>query len=147
MAIEPTAAAQLPTACMKRRTMRALILFTLENDVRKLYLHCQGREGAISAAILLPESSSVSMIVVDGKEAAPSTGSTPYRYLVYKGLGKEGFDLVFETSSRSPLDCSLVDRSMGLPEVPGFNTAYPANVIPGPDYNSNTIQVMKHYRF
>jgi hypothetical protein len=121
---------------------------SLDNGHRKVWLHCQAREGAITARMTFSKSSPITRIVVDGKEGSPE-GSRTWEGLsfYYRGLPKEGFDFMVELPSGSPLDCNLVDRSIGLPEVRGFNTAYPADVIPGPDYNSNTIQVTKHYRF
>lgn len=120
---------------------------TVENGERKVYLHCQARQDAISAKILFPESSPVDKIVVDGKEALPSNGKKGFVYFSYKGLAREGFDLVLETGTTSPLELTLLDRSLGLPVVPGFNIVYPTGIVPGPDYNSNTVQVIKHYRF
>ena len=121
---------------------------SLEKGNRKVWLHCQAREGAINARITFSKGSPVTCLFVDGKEWMP-TGPRTWDGLTfyYRGLPKEGFDFIVELPSGAPLDCALVDRSMGLPEVKGFNTAYPADVIPGPDYNSNTIQVTKHYRF
>jgi hypothetical protein len=118
---------------------------TVEGGLRKVTLHCQGRANAISARISLSDSCPASKIFVDGKEVAGKTDK--YHYLVYKGLEKEGFDFMLEVDPKSPLDLSVADRSLGLPIVPGFNTAYSSTVIPGPDYNSNTIQVTRHYRF
>jgi hypothetical protein len=121
---------------------------TLENGMRKVYLHCQAREDALSARILFSDSCPVYTIMVDGKEWPRAVDrKSEYHSFNYKGLAKEGFDLILAISPKSPLDCWLTDRSLGLPEVKGFNTAYPADIIPGPGYNSNTIQVVKHYRF
>ncbi|HEX9508962.1 MAG TPA: M28 family peptidase [Puia sp.] len=121
---------------------------TLENGQRKVWFHCQARAGVLAVQMIFSDSSPVHRIVVDGKEALATTSRTEgYRVFSYKGLGKEGFDFMLEIPPASPLDLTLVDRSLGLPVVNGFNTTYPADVIPGPDYNSNTIQVVKHYRF
>ena len=121
---------------------------TLEDGRRKVWFHCQARAGAIAAQIVFSDSSAVHRIVVNGKDAPAVTDRmTEYHVLSYKGLAREGFDFMVEASPSSPLDLTLVDRSLGLPVINGFNMAYPADVIPGPDYNSNTVQVIKHYRF
>jgi len=121
---------------------------TLEDGKRKIWLHCQAREGAIAAQILFSDSTPVHALVVDGKKLPDTVGhAAGYRVLSYKGLSGKGFDFMVEVPAGASLQLMLVDRSLGLPVVNGFNTTYPADVIPGPDYNSNTIQVFKHYRF
>ena len=121
---------------------------TLEDGKRKIWLHCQAREGAIAAQILFSDSTPVHRMTIDGKDLRDTASNgAGYRVLSYKGLAKEGFDFEVEVPAASQLNLMLVDRSLGLPVVNGFNTTYPANVIPGPDYNSNTVQVLKHYRF
>ncbi|HWK04207.1 MAG TPA: M20/M25/M40 family metallo-hydrolase [Puia sp.] len=121
---------------------------TLEDGKRKVWLHCEARAGAIATQILFSDSSPVHRIVVDGKDLpATSNRTAEYSFFSYKGLGKEGFDFMVEVPATSPLDLTLVDRSLGLPVIKGFNMAYPADIIPGPGYNSNTVQVIKHYRF
>jgi hypothetical protein len=119
---------------------------TLENGVRKVYFHCQCREEAIAARVMLVDSCVASRIVVDGKEVVLPAGRDR-QSLTYKGLEKEGFDFILELGLKSPIDLVLVDRSLGLPDIKGYTMTYPADIIPGPDNNSNTIQVMKHYRF
>lgn len=118
---------------------------TVEGGLRKVTLHCQGRAGAISARISLSDSCPAGRIIVDGKEVAGKADK--YHSLEYEGLAAEGFDFMLEIDPRAPLDLSVADRSLGLPIVPGFNTAYSSTVIPGPGDNSNTVQVTKHYRF
>jgi hypothetical protein len=40
----------------------------------------------------------------------------------------------------------LMDRSMGLPIINGL-TEYPEDIIPGTDFNCNTLAVRKHFSF
>lgn len=119
---------------------------TIENGVRKVYFHCQGREEAIAARVILADSCVASRVVVDGKEVVLPAGRDG-QSLMYKGLSKEGFDFMLELGEKIPIDLVLVDRSLGLPDIKGFTMGYPVDIIPGPDNNSNTIQVARHYRF
>jgi hypothetical protein len=126
---------------------------TLVNGNRELYLHCQPqRDDVISAVMVLDGKDSINRIIVDGKEVAisPKKGSNDknsLHYLVYKGLSPDGFDVMFGINPKSPFELDLFDRSMGLPILQGLNTSYPRGIIPGPGDNSNTTQVIKHYRF
>lgn len=136
-----------PTVTLEKDTLEK---DTRGDEMRRIYLHCRAREGAVSIRFRLSDSCFANRIVVDGKEAMlynPKSWLQNYRSLTYNGLPKEGITVMFEIEPGRPFSMELVDRSMGLPEVQGFNTAYPAGIIPGPDENSNTIQVAKHYRF
>ncbi len=126
---------------------------TLADGNRELHLHCQAqRDGVISVSMILDGKDSVKRIVVDGKEIGASPirkpgGKKSFRYFEYEGLGPDGFDVVFGIDPKSRLELDLFDRSLGLPPIQGLNTTYPLGIIPGPGDNSNTIQVVKHYRF
>jgi hypothetical protein len=121
---------------------------TLEAGVRKLRLHCLSRLGVVSARMLFSEGGLPLVVKVNGKEVAekdrPKTGWTT---LEYKGLGAEGVDIECWTSPGRPFEFYLLSRSMGLPEIKGTNTSYPADIIPGPGDHSNTTQVAKRYVF
>jgi len=122
---------------------------TVEGEWRHLYLHCQaGREEAISMLLALDPKDSITQMKVDGKEVAQKAGEKrAFYYLKYMGLAPEGFDLEFRAVPGQPVEIFAMDRSMGLPVVPGFNTLYPKGIIPGTGGNSNTLQVAGHYRF
>lgn len=126
---------------------------TLAGGNRELHLHCQAqRDGVISVSMVLDSKDSVNRIVVDGKAIGASSVKKPgsgksFRYFEYKGLGPDGFDIVFGIDPKSAFELDLFDRSLGLPVIQELNTTYPLGIIPGPGDNSNTTQVVKHYRF
>jgi hypothetical protein len=120
----------------------------VENAVRKLSLHCQARAGTVSVHMALDQPASALDIVVDGKRVAQEDpGKDPhYRWLDYKGVPDEGFDVVFELDPGKAFGLTVISRAMGLPAIQGFN-GYPPDVIPGPGQFSNTTMVVKHYAF
>jgi hypothetical protein len=75
----------------------------------------------------------------EAKSPAP-TGA--YATLLYYAPGAAGVQLEIETAGPGAFELIAVDRSLGLPAVPGIQPL-PATMIPAPGYNSFTTQVKK----
>lgn len=134
-----------------------IIKDTVEGSTRKLMLHLTSSRNALSMDILFSSKNIPRNISINGKHvelAAPVdvdakilsiSGNDKYDGIAYYGLDSTGINLDFEISN-SKTEIVLIDRSLGLSGIKGF-TGYAANVIPGPDRNSNTIQVVKRFSF
>ncbi|MGI4821488.1 MAG: hypothetical protein ACRYFV_09785, partial [Janthinobacterium lividum] len=68
-----------------------------------------------------------------------------YSTLLFYAPGAGGVPLEVETTEPGDLELMVVDRSLGLPSLPGVQ-ALPATMIPAPGYNSFTTQVLKRFR-
>ena len=99
--------------------------------------------------INISDSSNVTAISMDGNKLAVSAegSNTSFKSIGYTGVTSNGFDVIFEMEVGKKLDIVVNDRSIGLPIVPGFNTTYPADIIPAQGTNVNTIQVRKSFVF
>jgi len=124
---------------------------TLEDNVRKLYLHCRSAREAISMWIFIDNKNPAMSIKINNQEETrmhveSSQMDTKYTRVDFYGLTNDGFDVLFEVTPGIPFEITLIDRSMGLPEIMGYSH-YPANIVPGVDWNSNTTQVKKRFVF
>jgi Peptidase family M28 len=121
---------------------------TIDNGNRILTLHCHATPGAVSVNMILDEKNPATDIIVNGrKPIAEKPGQKQtFRRLDYQGVTEDGFDVLFLLDPKKPFGLDLISRSMGLPEVQGFN-GYPPGIIPGPGTLSNTTRVTKHYVF
>jgi hypothetical protein len=98
--------------------------------------------------INIDDSSKVNAISINGnRQTVSGEGNTSLKSIGYTGVTNSGFDVVFEMPADKKLDIVVTDRSIGLPVIPGFNTAYPADIIPAQGTNVNTIQVKKSFSF
>jgi hypothetical protein len=127
-------------------------------STRKLSLRLNSARNAISMNILISSDNFPKNIFVNGRQAdfssfsdkdskvSYSLANQKFYKIAYYGLTRDGVILDLETSTGKKTDIVLIDRSMGLDSVKGF-TAYPKDIIPGPDRASNTIQVVKSFSF
>jgi hypothetical protein len=139
--VAPLLPINAPTAVVKKDT--------IENNVRKLTIHCQSMRQAISMGLEMEESNLPSDMVLQGP--AGGTGNKAitkgsYRRVNYFGLDNAGFDVMFEIKPDVPFTVTLTDRTMGLPELKEFRD-YPDHIIPATDWRANTIQIVKKYVF
>ncbi len=125
-----------------------IIKDTLENQIRKLIIHFNSsRENVTSINIALKDKCRINAVSVKGKvaKAEEDDKAAIYRNISYTGLTSNGFDVFFEIDEGKKLDMIVSDRSIGLPQIPGFNTGFPGDIIPAPGANSNTTQVGKRF--
>lgn len=115
---------------------------TIENNTRKLMLHCQTLRKATSFQLDMSGENLPVNLLINGKSVADGN----YSYLNYVGLDSLGVDLELDLRPGIPLEIIITDKSIGLPVLNGYKS-YPTNAIPGALYNSNTTQVAKQYRF
>jgi len=123
---------------------------TSSGTYRTVALHINAaREKVVYVNITISDSSKVSSILIDGNRYVVSgkENDPTFRSIAYTGLTSNGFDVVFEMETGKKLEILVNDRSIGLPVVPGFNTAYPNDIIPAQGTNANTIQVKKRFVF
>lgn len=124
----------------------AVISDTISDGKRNVMVHfTPGREQVTAINISIADSSNVSAISVNGKKGQKIGDN--YRGLAFTGVTAAGFDVLFEMELDKKLAITMSDRSIGLPDVPGFNTKYPPDIIPASGGNSNTTQVSKHFVF
>ncbi len=128
-----------------------LIKDTVANNRRKLLVHFQSNRDAVWMRVAMGENNPATNIEVNGKKTGTiKHKSLPdadeYTLLVYFGLSKGGFDVLFEVAPSLPFEITLIDGSLGLPHINGYKD-YTANVIPGVGWNSNTTQVSKRFVF
>lgn len=116
---------------------------TIENNMRKLTLHCKSSREATSFQLgFSGDQQPASLMRINGK----SVVSGNYSYMNYVGLDSLGAYLELEMKPGTPIDIVITDKSLGLPQLNDYQP-YAANVIPGALFNSNTTQVAKRYRF
>jgi hypothetical protein len=124
---------------------------TLVNNTRKLTVHFQPqREGVVSMRIDIADSSRSIYVRINEKEPIPffkNTEPLKVETIGFNGVTNQGYDVLFDIPVGRKLSITVTDRSIGLPLIKDFSTAYPADVIPGPDSNSNTVRVSKRFVF
>jgi Peptidase family M28 len=130
-----------PTAVVKKDTM--------ENNVRKLTIHCHSTRDAIAMSLEIEESNLPVSISLHGP--AGGTGNKElkkgeYWKVNYFGLDSTGFDVTFELKPGDHFAISLNDVTMGLPDLKEMRD-YPEHIIPSTDWTANTTQVRKKYVF
>jgi len=122
---------------------------TVEDDVRQLSLHVQSNREAIMMWIVLDNENPATKIKInneDGERINFETSEGPIKNVEFAGLTNDGFDVLFEVTPGMPFEITLIDRSLELPEIMGYSH-YPANILPGTGWNSNTTQVKKRFVF
>jgi hypothetical protein len=122
---------------------------TVSEGKRKLVLNLFSQRNAISMQVFISRSAALQHVWINGVPVTTEkfySDTSAYYSLNYAGLDKEGITISMETKLQSPFIITLIDRSLGLTEETGY-TKYPADMIPGPGSNSNTVQVVKRFRF
>lgn len=112
---------------------------------RRLVLHVGSARGAGGLLLTLRPASALRAVEIDGREAklggadASQTskkreqGSGDRWSSLYLGLPATGIDVAVELASDTPLEVVAVDRSWGLPDVPGSRfEPRPPSLMPAP---------------
>ncbi|MEO6547628.1 MAG: M20/M25/M40 family metallo-hydrolase [Ferruginibacter sp.] len=123
---------------------------SLDKGNRKLTVHFNSaRENVNFVDIAIGGSGIVNNAIINGKGIPPNGGDgiVGIHQINYLGVNSKGFDVLFEMEGAAKLDFMVSDKSNGLPTISGFDTRYPADIIPAAGSNSNTTQVAKHYIF
>jgi Peptidase family M28 len=123
-----------------------------ESDARQLRLRILSPRGANSLAVYVDSKAEVVAASVDGKPAAGESPAARARRsswgLVYTGLPREGFELVLSFKADEPLRLRVVDRSAGLPQVPGASyRPRPEYIIPAPHPLNDSTLVSRTFVF
>ncbi|HEX8657420.1 MAG TPA: M20/M25/M40 family metallo-hydrolase [Hymenobacter sp.] len=103
------------------------------------------RPGVVSVRLQLPPS--VRTLRVAGHVVPQEQGPTPastHATLLFYAPGPAGVLVEVETAGPGAFEFVAVDRSLGLPALPGIQSL-PATMIPAPGYNSFTTQVKKSF--
>lgn len=138
----PVLALMPPTAVVTKDTSSGIY--------RTVAVHFNAvREKVDFVSLVISDSSKVSAIIIEGSKYVVSgkENNNNFRSIAYTGITSNGFDIVFEMETGKKLDILVNDRSIGLPVVAGFNTAYPIDIIPTEGTNANTVQVKKRFEF
>ena len=121
---------------------------TVYDNRRELTLRCAPtRKDVNTMGLIFDDSTHLLHIAVNGKEPESpdqTNGNQTIKYLTLFGVPKAGFDVKLEIKAGSGLGLELMDRSMGLPGIKNL-TEYPEDIIPGTDFNCNTVMVRKHF--
>jgi Peptidase family M28 len=88
----------------------------------------------------------VSILAEKPENTEQNNHLSPPNYIVFCAPPSEGFVLTVHLRAGENLGMYLMDRSMGLPIIKGL-TEYPEDIIPGTDFNCNTLMVRKHFSF
>jgi hypothetical protein len=126
-----------------------ILIDTVSDGKRKLVLNLFSQRDAISMQVFISRSAALQHVWINGVPVTTErfySDTSAYYSLNYAGLDKEGITISLETKLQSPFSLTLIDRSLGLMEETGY-TKYPTQMVPGPGSNSNTVQVVKHFRF
>ena len=105
-----------------------------------------GRPDVVSLRLMWPQSAHV--LGIAGHALAPlpePAAADKFTTLLYYVPGPDGVTLEVETAKPGDFRLLAVDRSLGLPTLPG-SPPLPATMIPAPGYNSFTTQVLKTFR-
>lgn len=122
-------------------------------DARALNLSITpAREGVNLLLLLDPEAELLSAVVngkrVGGDGPGPGGRAALSRSIQYWAVPDEGLTLTLEVRARRPLKLSVVERSYGLPEIPGpAIRPRPDHLMPTPFPNSDATLVGKSYTF
>jgi hypothetical protein len=118
---------------------------TTIEGVRRISVHCTAAAGTVSVKLVLSNGICVG---VDGRPAPVSHPARSGPELNYIGIPDNGFDAGFELKEAAGghFEIEAIGRTIGLEGVAGFK-GYPENVIPGPGYQSNSVQVARRYSF
>lgn len=123
-----------------------------EGDARQLRLRIASPRDANGLAVYVDSKAEVVAALVDGKSAvgeSPAARARAHSWgLVYTGLSHEGFELTLSFKSNEPLKLRVVDRSAGLPQVPGASyRPRPEYIIPAPHPLNDSTLVAKTFVF
>lgn len=122
-----------------------------ENDVRTLSFHITSQSNASVIFISTDPEVEVLDASVNGKSAIGSSAqSVPVKRwgIQYYAPLPEGLDVVLKTKSGKPFHLRLVERSYGLPEIPGSTFKPRAeDMIPAPFSVSDATLVTKSFAF
>ncbi|NOT76169.1 MAG: M20/M25/M40 family metallo-hydrolase [Cyclobacteriaceae bacterium] len=120
---------------------------TIVNNIRLLRIHCAAGRDALTLALTIHTKD----LALDATVIGPAGGvpqakkaAGPFSGVYYTGLDSRGFDVILELTPNTPLEFTLLDRSMGLPKFDGIKDQ-PDWIIHGNGSASNTIQVTKKF--
>jgi hypothetical protein len=123
------------------------------NDVRTLRVKIIAPQQVASIAALVDPKTEVLAAAVNGKQVdssgvrASQPASAPWT-MQYWALPENGIELTLQIKATQPLRLKIVDRSYGLPEIPGAHLEpRPNDMMPAPFSNSDSTLVSKSYTF
>lgn len=91
-----------------------------DNGVRTLRLNIAPTQPGANVAALIDPKAEVLSAVINGKRVGASGRPGPWR-LEYWAAPADGIDLTLEVKAPQPMRVLLVERSDGLPEIPGLS--------------------------
>jgi hypothetical protein len=126
-----------------------------ENGIRTLSFHVTSQRQAPVIYISAEPDVEVLDASINGKQAISNSGNNPAQSapvknwaIQYYALPPEGLDMVLKTRSGKPFKLVLVERSYGLPEMPGSPIkARAEDMIPAPYSASDATLVTKSFAF
>jgi hypothetical protein len=123
-----------------------------EKDVRTLSFHISSPRQAPVISISAEPEAEVFEVTLNGKLAIGDSSAPGIAVknwgIQYYALPAEGLDVVLKARSGKPFKLRLVDRSYGLPEIPGSPVkARAEDMIPAPYAVSDAILVTKSFAF
>ncbi|HEX7317785.1 MAG TPA: M28 family peptidase [Pyrinomonadaceae bacterium] len=126
-----------------------------ENDVRTLSFRVTSRRQAPVLSIFAEPEVEVFDSSINGKQTVNNVGNNsapgvPLKNwgIQYHALPARGLDVVLKTRGGKPFKLFVVDRSYGLPELPGSPfKARPADMMPAPYSTSDVTLVAKSFTF
>lgn len=126
-----------------------------ENDVRTLSFHITSRRQAPVLSIFADPDTEVFDSSINGKQIVAqggnnSTPGTPTKNwgVQYYALPAEGLDVALKTRGGKPFKLFVIDRSYGLPEIPGSSfKARTQDMIPAPYSTSDVTLVARSFTF
>jgi hypothetical protein len=141
----PAPAASLPPPAVE------LLEDKIENNKRLTRLHLSSPRGAVSLSLFLDPGVEVARAEVNGVPLPTAKADAKAGYgwsFQYHALPAEGVVLTLEVTPSAPLQVRVVDRSYGLPLVPGFPVSgRPDYLIPFAHVLSDSTLVTKSYTF
>ena len=121
---------------------------TVLGDTRTITLNCSStRPGVTAIGIMFDDGYKINQISVNGKypeDQKPEIQHPVTNSLICFAPSKEGFVIELKMKAGDKAGLMLFDRSMGLPPIKNL-TEYPEDIIPGTNFNSNTVMVRKHF--
>ncbi|HEX8852331.1 MAG TPA: M28 family peptidase, partial [Pyrinomonadaceae bacterium] len=126
-----------------------------ENGVRTLGLRVISRRSAPVVAVYAEPDAEIIDSAVNGQQTSGATSGggaqpPPVKFwgVQHHAAPAEGFDVLLRTRSGRPFKLFVVDRSYGLPEVPGSSfKPRPEGMMPAPFSTSDVTLVAKSFTF
>jgi hypothetical protein len=123
----------------------------IENDIRTLRMRVFSTRQAPALSVLVhPDSEVIAAYTSQGRIDTDESLRNEMRNrwtLIYYGLPEKGFELTLHLRPSPPLKIRLVDRSFGLPQIPGRTvTPRPESVIPSVGPFSDSTYISKSFR-